>query len=173
MIREHIASIAIVGLLFMVAFGLLPVAESFKGSPEWDDYKYRPRSGVKAIHGSLQPNNPLLEPERQEEEPSTPVEPIYTEGNYIKKSSLVPCTCPGQSMSCAHHAGSQSHQKVPGEMDDAPWKGDDWRKERYKKPFAIAFSGGDDSEGMRKAGSDVGSKNEPSGYMGSFTPFMK
>jgi len=69
------------------------------------------------------------------------------EDKYVLKSALQPCACPTAG-------GEGRGSKVPGGMDSWPPTGD----EAMKRPNSIAF--GDD-------------KNEPSGYLNSFSAFMK
>jgi hypothetical protein len=164
MIRDHVLLGAGVVLLFVLAFGILPSAEHYKNKDTdrsgegVDEYKRRPKTGIKTLPSGSMPRNDLLDQMGEDLEDEEP-EPIEDDdgGRYILKSSLVPCSCPDQSMSCERHAGSRPHQRVPGEMDDAPWESDDWRQERYKKPFKDAFP----------------HENEPSGFLNSFSAFMK
>jgi hypothetical protein len=78
---------------------------------------------------------------------------------YVLKSSLQPCSCPSQSMSCPQHFGSQTSSTSPGDMDDSgdmkqwPPTGDD----AIKKPFSTAFT----------------NENEPVGYLNSFSSFTR
>lgn len=67
---------------------------------------------------------------------------------YVKKSSLVPCTCPAQGMSCPQHAGSYPSSSVPGSMNE---------DDNIKKPFSVAFPG----------------ETNPIGYLNSFAAFSK
>ena len=69
--------------------------------------------------------------------------------DYVLKSSLVPCTCPSQGMSCSQHAGSYPSSVVPGEAGPSAADTD------IQKPFSAAFTGG----------------GNVSGYLNSFSAF--
>lgn len=67
---------------------------------------------------------------------------------YVLKSSLVPCTCPAQGMSCEQHAGSYPSSSVPGSMNE---------DDAIQKPFSIAFPG----------------ETNPVGFLNSFAAFSR
>jgi len=67
---------------------------------------------------------------------------------YVLKSSLVPCSCPAQGMSCEQHAGSYPSSSVPGSMNE---------DDAIQKPFSIAFPG----------------ETNPVGFLNSFAAFSR
>lgn len=81
---------------------------------------------------------------------------IQSEDKYVLKSSLVPCSCAaGYGMSCEQHSGSYPSSTVPGDMDSGGMMTED---DLIKKPFQVAFDTGGEA---------------PSGYLNSFSAFMK
>jgi hypothetical protein len=67
---------------------------------------------------------------------------------YVLKSSLVPCSCPAQGMSCEQHAGSYPSSSVPGSMNE---------DDAIQKPFSVAFPG----------------ETNPVGFLTSFAAFSR
>jgi hypothetical protein len=79
---------------------------------------------------------------------------------YIRKSSLVPCTCTTHSMGCERHAGGKESSKVPGDKDGAfaDGKSDQTSAQDQsglKRPFSKAFQ----------------EQGEPTGFLNSFSAF--
>jgi hypothetical protein len=79
---------------------------------------------------------------------------------YIRKSSLVPCTCTTHSMGCERHAGGKESSTVPGDKDGAfgDGKSDQFSAQDQnglKRPFSKAFE----------------EQGEPTGFLTSFAAF--
>ena len=79
---------------------------------------------------------------------------------YVRKSSLVPCTCTKHSMGCERHAGSNDSSIVPGDKDGAFADGNSDQmtaqdQRRLKRPFSKAFE----------------EQGEPTGFLNSFAAF--
>lgn len=79
---------------------------------------------------------------------------------YIRKSSLVPCTCTTHSMGCERHAGGKESSTVPGDKDGAfgDGKSDQFSAQDQnglKRPFSKAFE----------------EQGEPTGFLNSFAAF--
>jgi hypothetical protein len=117
-------------------------------------------SGVRTLPSQSMPPNPLLGtspslgPVKNTINRTLPP-PDFSPGGYseqqnryVLKSSLVPCTCGSQGMSCPQHAGSYPSSTVPGALNE---------DEEIKKPFSVAFAG----------------ETNPVGYLNSFAAFSK
>jgi hypothetical protein len=79
---------------------------------------------------------------------------------YIRKSSLVPCTCTTHSMGCERHAGGKESSIVPGDKDGAFCEGNSDQttaqdQNGLKRPFSKAFE----------------EQGEPTGFLTSFAAF--
>jgi len=79
---------------------------------------------------------------------------------YIRKSSLVPCTCTKHSMGCERHGGGKESSTVPGDKDGAfgDGKSDQFSAQDQnglKRPFSKAFE----------------NQGEPTGFLNSFSAF--
>jgi hypothetical protein len=79
---------------------------------------------------------------------------------YIRKSSLVPCTCTTHSMGCERHGGGKDSSTVPGDKDGAlgDGKSDQFSAQDQnglKRPFSKAFE----------------EQGEPTGFLTSFAAF--
>lgn len=79
---------------------------------------------------------------------------------YIRKSSLVPCTCTTHSMGCERHGSGKDSSKVPGDQDGAfgDGKSDQFSaqdQDGLKRPFSKAFE----------------EQGEPTGFLNSFAAF--
>uniref|UniRef100_A0A6C0HKS3 Uncharacterized protein n=1 Tax=viral metagenome TaxID=1070528 RepID=A0A6C0HKS3_9ZZZZ len=79
---------------------------------------------------------------------------------YIRKSSLVPCTCTKHSMGCERHGGGKESSTVPGDKDGAfgDGKSDQFSAQDQnglKRPFSKAFQ----------------EQGEPTGFLNSFSAF--
>ena len=79
---------------------------------------------------------------------------------YIRKSSLVPCTCTKHSMGCERHGSGKDSSKVPGDKDGAfaDGKSDQFSAQDQnglKRPFSKAFE----------------EQGEPTGFLNSFAAF--
>lgn len=79
---------------------------------------------------------------------------------YIRKSSLVPCTCTKHSMGCERHGGGKDSSTVPGDKDGAfgDGKSDQFSAQDQnglKRPFSKAFE----------------EQGEPTGFLTSFAEF--
>ena len=134
MIRDEILPYAIVGLLVLFAFVLMPSYEHMAVSSTKPPPK-APDTTQKTVPAATQ----------QGADSAAPAD------TYVLTSSLVPCTCPTQSMGCPSHAGSAPSSKTPGDMDSKP------SQEAIRKPFSDAFS----------------SKTDPEPYLTSFGSFGK
>ena len=79
---------------------------------------------------------------------------------YIRKSSLVPCTCTKHSMGCERHGGGKDSSKVPGDKDGAFADGNSDQtsaqdQKGLMRPFSKAFE----------------EQGEPTGFLNSFDAF--
>jgi hypothetical protein len=122
-------------------------------------------SGVKTIPSQSMPPNTLLQDvnkavgtDKKVTQRTLPAPDFsgdqYGPGNardkYVLKSSLPPCSCPTQGMSCPQHGGSYPGSRVPGSIE---MNEDDM----IQKPFSVAYPG----------------ETDPVGYLNSFSAFTK
>ena len=102
MIRDEVLQYASILLLVVLAFYLMPTYERMVSSNKSDQ-----SSSAPVVQQTLPPPS-------TSQSPSDPNDPM---GDYVLKSSLVPCSCPDYSGSCPTHAGSSPSSRYPGDKD--------------------------------------------------------